>query len=231
MILGEKLIPTIHEFIKIIPEIDFKPLAEAFTLLLKASTGLSGIFIDLFGSFSFGIDKANGLHKAINFIGVAVKSLTAPLQLTTNLIKGMIDAFIHSKKIFSGLAYMATGQFQTGLDLINSGISEYKNLLSNRKMQSGPAPAGATNGPNPFSVPAPPGVSSNSRSSLTSGGNSATKAGIEKISSATRNVTLNINKLIENLNFTKDQNKNEFDMEEMVKRVLLKAVNDVNLVQ
>lgn len=59
---------------------------------------------------------------------------------------------------------------------------------------------------------------------------SKTQAGLEKISSATRNVTLNITKLIENLNFTKDPAKNEFDMEEMVKRVLLRAVNDVNIV-
>jgi hypothetical protein len=64
----------------------------------------------------------------------------------------------------------------------------------------------------------------------TSGGGS-TKAGIEKISSATRNITLNITKLVETLNFTKDSARNEYDMEEMVKRVLLRAVNDVNLVQ
>jgi hypothetical protein len=64
----------------------------------------------------------------------------------------------------------------------------------------------------------------------TSGGGS-TKAGIEKISSATRNITLNINNLVNSLNFTKDPARNEYDMEEMVKRVLLRAVNDVNLVQ
>jgi hypothetical protein len=57
-----------------------------------------------------------------------------------------------------------------------------------------------------------------------------TEVGVEKISSATRNVTLNITKLIETLNFTKDPAKNEYDMEEMVKRVLLRAVNDVNIV-
>lgn len=64
-----------------------------------------------------------------------------------------------------------------------------------------------------------------------SGTGDGKKAGMEKISSATRNITLNITKLIENLNFTKDPAKNEYDMEEMVKRVLLRAVNDVNLVQ
>lgn len=230
--LGEKLIPTIHEFIKIIPNLDFRPLAEAFHLLWKSAIGLSGILVDIFNAFGVGIDKAQAFQNVINSIGGVVKTLTVPLQITTKLITGLIDAFLHSKKIFSGLAYMATGQFQTGLDLINSGIEDYKNLLSDRRIQRPDLDKGVA-GPSPFSLPVPPKSLSSGTTSTQSGNTSgsATKAGIEKISSATRNVTLNINKLIENLNFTKDQNKNEFDMEEMVKRVLLRAVNDVNLVQ
>lgn len=232
VILGEQLIPTIHEFIKVIPQIDFKPLAEAFGLLLKSAIGLSGILVDIFASFNIGVDKVKVFQSSIDFLATSVKALTAPLRVTTELITGIIDAFAHSKKIFAGIGFMAVGQFQTGLDMINSGIDEYKNLLANRRIQaSQDSGQGGVVGPSPFSVPAPFGTSSSAPSFARGASSNATKAGVEKISSATRNITLNINKLIENLNFTKDQNKNEFDMEEMVKRVLLKAVNDVNLVQ
>lgn len=242
--LGEKLIPTIHEFIKIIPQIDFKPLAEAFQSLLRSALGITGLLVDMFSSFDFGIDKANAFQTAINGIATAIKAFTTPIRITTHLIKiglieplkkatdvmiGLIDAFINSKKIFSGLAYMATGQFQTGLDLINEGIREYQNSLSQNKKQD---VTGGVVGPSPFGLPTPPKQTTLTPTTSTRNSNvDSTKAGVEKISSATRNVTLNITKLIENLNFTKDPAKNEYDMEEMVKRVLLKAVNDVNLVQ
>lgn len=86
-------------------------------------------------------------------------------------------------------------------------------------------------GPTPYTPPVPGKIQSTNTAKTGNASGESTKAGVEKISSATRNVTLNITKLIENLNFTKDPAKNEYDMEEMVKRVLLKAVNDVNLVQ
>jgi hypothetical protein len=55
--------------------------------------------------------------------------------------------------------------------------------------------------------------------------------GIEKIQSGTRNITLNITNLVESIVFEKgDVNGNEMQMVESVKRVLLTAVNDVNLV-
>lgn len=86
-------------------------------------------------------------------------------------------------------------------------------------------------GPTPYTPPVPFKIQSTNTAKTGNASGESTKAGVEKISSATRNVTLNITKLIENLNFTKDPAKNEYDMEEMVKRVLLRAVNDVNLVQ
>ncbi|HMG93954.1 MAG TPA: hypothetical protein VK589_28035, partial [Chryseolinea sp.] len=56
------------------------------------------------------------------------------------------------------------------------------------------------------------------------------EAGIEKIQSGTRNVTLNINKLIESVNFTKSPERSEAQLTEFLKRALLTAVNDVNIV-
>ena len=56
------------------------------------------------------------------------------------------------------------------------------------------------------------------------------EAGVEKVASGTRNVTLNISQLIGEIKFEKSVERSEAQMMDIVKRVLLTAVNDVNIV-
>lgn len=54
--------------------------------------------------------------------------------------------------------------------------------------------------------------------------------GIEKVGSATKNITLNIQQLVGNITYEKWDSTNTSDITETIKRVLLTAVNDVNLI-
>jgi tape measure domain-containing protein len=73
-----------------------------------------------------------------------------------------------------------------------------------------------------------------SPSAADSAGKNTTKskgtAGIEKIASGTRNITVNINKLVETITFQKMDGQNESRLQEMIKKALITAVNDVNIV-
>jgi hypothetical protein len=60
---------------------------------------------------------------------------------------------------------------------------------------------------------------------------SAKEAGVEKIASGTRNITLNISQLVGEIKFEKSVERSESQMMDIVKRVLLTAVNDVNIAQ
>jgi len=56
-------------------------------------------------------------------------------------------------------------------------------------------------------------------------------SGVEKITAGTRNITININKLVESVNISKTFGRNnESELVEAVKRALLTGVNDVNIV-
>lgn len=54
--------------------------------------------------------------------------------------------------------------------------------------------------------------------------------GIEKISAGSRNITVNITKLIETVNFTKSYEQEESKLKEMITRALVSEVNNVNIV-
>lgn len=226
IILGEQLIPTIHEWIKIIPQINFKPLADSLKIAWEAATGLFSILGDILKAFGIGVDKANAFQSSINFIGAVFKTIAAPVKYAVDLMRDFIDLLVNSKPIFGGIAQILLGNFSTGIDMIKYGWENFQEAISKRRapMQSAVDTALPTSGTTSYEQ-TPRNIANNGAQS-----GQATKTGVEKISSATRNVTLNITKLIENLNFTKDQAKNEYDMEEMVKRVLLRAVNDVNIV-
>lgn len=54
-------------------------------------------------------------------------------------------------------------------------------------------------------------------------------SGVEKIQSGSRNITLNIGKLIETVNFTKSYQQSEEELKDMLTRALLSEVNNVNI--
>lgn len=56
------------------------------------------------------------------------------------------------------------------------------------------------------------------------------QGGIEKISAGSRNITVNITKLIETVNFTKNYEESESKLKEMITRALVSEVNNVNIV-
>lgn len=56
------------------------------------------------------------------------------------------------------------------------------------------------------------------------------QGGIEKISAGSRNITVNITKLIETVNFTKSYEESEARLKEMITRALVAEVNNVNIV-
>ncbi len=58
----------------------------------------------------------------------------------------------------------------------------------------------------------------------------ASQGGIEKISSGSRNITVNITKLIETVNFNKTYEQEESKLKEMITRALVSEVNNVNIV-
>lgn len=62
-------------------------------------------------------------------------------------------------------------------------------------------------------------------------GKKTSESGVEKISSGTRNITININKLVESVNISKTLDRmNNSEIVDAVKRTLLTAVNDANIV-
>jgi len=236
--IGNQIIPIMNEWIQLIPQLDFSLLLNPIQALGDQLGGLWDIVKPLFNVFGSDAQDvfhnfATGVAVAAGSVGLLALGVRELIQLMINSVP-VIDGFVQALvggltqdygKMALGIAKVEssaaklTDDFKSMADEWMSGQEKiFNNLFYGSGFKSGKG--GAT-------------TAGNFAGSMgASGGAKSTgkEAGVEKIQSGTRNVTLNINKLIESVNFTKSPERSEAQLTEFLKRALLTAVNDVNII-
>jgi len=235
--IGNQIIPVMNEWIQLIPQLDFSLLLNPLNALSDQLSGLWDIVKplfsvfgsdaqDVFHNFSTGVAVAAG---SIGFLALGIRELIQLMINSVPVIDGFVQALVGGLTQDYGKMAMGIAKVQTSAakltddfkSMADEWMSEQEKIFTNLFYGSGfkSSKSGST-------------TSGNFSGTMGASGAKATgkEAGIEKIQSGTRNVTLNINKLIESVNFTKSPERSEAQLTEFLKRALLTAVNDVNIV-
>jgi hypothetical protein len=160
------------------------------------------------------------------------------LPLSNNSLIQFVSLIKSTVPIIEGFGQAATGDWSAGLEKMKSGFSNFGDAnvtewLKYQKEKENVWRDILGIEPTTLDIPAAPGrhgASGAGVSGTTTGaaGKTAT-AGVQTVQAGTRNVTLNIQKLIGEIKFESYTGQSESRMMEMVKKALLAAVNDVNI--
>lgn len=256
--IGVKLLPVFRGTVKLldsvvtaIQRVDFSYITMAFDGLWSGITEIKNVFSELFGQLNLNASGFFTLQNIVKGFSVVLRVITTPLRMLMTGLLLLKDLAADIGKSFSGLGLIIKGvltfnktdiaqgmnafsqaaqsgfkDLRTRIMQFAKGESDYvKNLLFPDQEQG---LAGASQ------------VNSLARPTAASGANAAAAAQASKASSTSssiagsspKNVTLNITKLIETINFNNHQLKqSSTEMTEAVKRALLTALNDVSIVQ
>ena len=251
--LGEKLVPLAGKLVDffsnlagIIPRLNFSDLTNVFSELFAVVTDVFNIFAEMFGMIGAKITLFDVFQFAIKGIALGFRLMTIGISFAltgfTVLVKAVKDSFL----IFQGLGDIIQGAFTLDTSKIYGGINKIKvgfndmtnnakeSVMESVKNQSEGFKKIFTGWGDPAKAKTDAlsgGGSLMTSSKKSANGSGTTGSGVEKISSGTRSVVLNINKLVETVNISKTLDKmNNSEIVDAVKRALLTAVNDVNIV-
>lgn len=251
--LGEGLMPYINELIVAIPKLDFSPLLFTVSQLKDQVFGLAGAFKDLFATIGISFTTLDALTFVLKYIGYLFRVAWTPIRWGLELYNQFINVIKNSMGILQGLGKFFGGMFTRNFTMAAEGIDQLKNSFAKLADGAGKSASkfwskekegwakifgspddvkpSASAGWNPFGS-AYSSISGGGAGSMSSAGgkNKTGEAGVEKIQSGTRNITVNINKLIETVKFDRTNGQSETQLMEMIKKALVTAVNDVNIV-
>lgn len=248
--IGESWIPALGRAVEklisivdLIPKLDFKPITKNWEQIIYQF----GLFYDqvtkLIGAFGIATSEFDNATIALKYFAFMMRVAGTPLRVVIALWTELMTLIINSVDVFKGLGTVFEGIFTrdftkmavgiAGIEqgfkkLTDESVKMAKELIDQEKQGwsaifekwEDPTKAGQGSG-------------SSGGGAFGARGGSATKAneaGVERIKSGTRNVTLNISQLVGEIKFEKSIEKSEAQMVDLVKRVLLTAVNDVNIV-
>lgn len=248
--LGMKLLPFLgkvvdglSKFAELIPKLNFSAYTYSLKEIVDLGKDVFTVFSDLFSMFGGGgMDALTGLQLGIQYLSLTLRIALTPLRVIINTFMIAINAI----KTASGVLYEF---FQMGKNLVTGNITDaFTNMGNIQKLGSdfGKSVKGAfdkekqgwINIFNPQKqkeeekkAGAGAGAGGGAGSTALGTSGSGNKAiGVEKIQAGTRNVVVNISKLIEKVTFEKGYKESEAKLQEMISRALLSAVNDVNIV-
>lgn len=244
--LGESLIPTINDLVSVIPRIDFSPLLYTFSQLKTEIAGVFDAFGDLMQIFGVSLSTFDKISIAVRYISFLFRTAWTPIRFTTHLFTQLVTLFKNSVGIFEGVGKVLKGIFLQDFALITKGIDKvgtaWEKLMNDASSKTGAFWNDEKQGWKKIFSPLDDESSKeNSWSNGTSGaygssagggmsGGKTSSAGVEKIQSGTRNITINIKNLIETVKFEKMNGMSEAQLMDRIKRALLTTVNDVNIV-
>lgn len=257
--LGERMLPHLKSFanlvisiIDMIPKLDFtawtEPFAEFGRLLGFAWEALT----QLLGPLFQGTNEIERMQKVVNALGFA---LTLPVKifllipkLMTGMVRSMKRGFQAIKEeafnAFGGLGNLIAGVLTLDAGMITKGVNQLRqsgskigsafstgfdegfNFLRADAQevadQAGGSESSTTAGAGAVT---PPG-------GLTPAGADRGKSEVSAVSSGRpKNITINVTKLVENINFNSTNMKqNSAELREMVTRELLAVINNANLI-
>lgn len=250
--LGEGLIPSLGKtlewtisMVELIPKLDFSPLVSVFKDLGAQVDILFDQFGQLMGIVGEAPSKFNLLTYALRYLSFGFRVAWSPIRAGILIYSEFIALVKNSVDVFKGLGTVLAGVFTRNISLINMGVAQMgkgfekmtkdavaigSGFLHNEKKGWGEIFSPIKEPGKDSAYADGKGAGAGSGGAGAGGaGDKSKSAGVEKISAGTRNVTLNIGKLIGEIKYEKWQG-NPQDMTEAVRKAVLAAVNDVNIV-
>lgn len=249
----EKTLEFTIEIVEMLPKLNFSPLAKNFRSVGGAVEDLNHSFSGLVGSVGLGTSKLSAFQAVLDTMAISMRIGLTPIRGLITSFDILLDYVVLLKDSYTGLWDVIAGAATFDGDRISRGaekignvfasgfdkaknklgrlIEEEKNFYSSLYKDRNEKNVGfGVKGSGNNDVLSGGGLGSNtSAAPTTPGGESAAKrtsvsSGIS--GSGPKNVTLNINKLIENINFAQYNNQNRQALMDEIKRALLTSLND-----
>jgi tape measure domain-containing protein len=236
-------------FIDMLPKINLDPLINAFSLWWKTTKDLLSPLTDLFGGLGEGIELIDVFQGAINGLAAGLRALTLPIRIVEAAFNGLMKFLDNAMIGFEGVGLVFEGLFNRDFATIARGVTNFKKgfgqiaenvgsfvdseieefkKIFNAKANtegSGIDLAGAMD----LSklTGAGGGGASGTGGTGTAGKKASVSGNVAGVSSGgIKNVTLNIDKLVEQITFSNTTTDNLTELEDMVARVLVRASTD-----
>lgn len=240
--LGEGLIPALDYIVTVLPKIDFSPIASSFTQIYDTVSGTISIFEELINTLGIGVSGFTALQVAVNYFATILRVAWTPIRFMVSLIKTVVSAVRAAVPIILEFADMMRNAFTLQFGDAAENARRIKNFAKDFAStvqatigaEFDKEKQGWMNIWKPITDDKKGSSFANGNqgksAGFAGGGTKGKEAGVEKIASGTRNITLNISQLIGEIKFEKSIESSEAKVMDIVKRVLLTAVNDVNIV-
>lgn len=251
--LGTKILPTLGKMldtlssiVNVIPDLDFGPLTDVFYQLNTEIDEFIVAFNSLFGLTKDSVSTFDALTFALRYVAFAFRNAFLPIRIGIELISDLVIAIKGAVNIFQGFGQLLKGVFTLDADKIGQGVDTISNATASvfhkLKNSLGDFAKREAEGYgklfSPFGGPGKEGDKSGSGSGTMSGlgggsklsSASASEVGVQRIQSGNKNITVNIQKLIEKVTFEKGYKDSEAKLQEMITKAVLTSVNDVNIV-
>lgn len=249
--LGEAVLPALErilevtiDIVEMLPKLDFSPYLDNYRDLLRTASDLWDVFSGFFETVGLGTSKLSGFQVVIDTLSLTmrigmlpIKNMITAYTLFGETIGHVADAAIGLKDILVGGLTFDPGQIAKGIDKLQNAVSTgfnkaksrigklideekdfYSKLFSEREQ---PEKKDAT-----LSGSGNKGLGKTSADTSSAEGLKTEKVSSGISGSGPKNVTLNINKLIENINFAQYNNQNRQALMDEIKRALLTSLND-----
>lgn len=240
--LGQGIMNSMNDLVTIIPKLDFSPVMVTIQGLTSQVSLLINEFSQLFDLFGGSLTLFEKITFGLRYIAYGFRVAWTPIRFTIQAFTQFLNLIQNGASIVQGFGNVLIGAFSRDFSQMADGMSQvgdgFKKLMKEsselastfmhdekKGWQAIFAPFNdPTKGGSSFSKGGTGGGSKSPGASTT-----GKAAGIEKIKSSTRNVTININNLIKDVTFQKYDSKSEAQMMDYVRRALLTAVNDTNV--
>lgn len=240
--LGNSLIPALNEIVQIIPKIDFSPIIDNIKLVASGFSDAFGSFSDLIGLFGGSFSTLDTINGYFEYIGFVFRTLWTPLRFATTIFKTLFDLIRDAIPTFSALGDVVAAVFSGDWDRMSKGWGNVKEGADKMGSHFGgnwsKFAAGESKSWNDFFGSDSKDKDKNSSFSKSqgmgpmgagAGGKKGKEAGVEKIASGTRNITINVGKLIGEMKFESLNGQSVAQVQDLIKRTLLTALNDTQI--
>lgn len=248
--MGEKTLPVLSKILKSvinlvdqIPNLDFSPFTDSVRDTWNALQDLGTVFSDLFSAFGLNSESIFTLQNAIDVLSISMRIGMTPLRIMIMGLTTMGEVASDVASIFQGLGLSIYGALSKNPTLVAAGVQKIANsgLQAFDKVSSrlqGFASEEADFYGKLFKErekkepDAVTGAGGAAGRSMGIGGANGSSTSREQVASSIsgsgpKNVVLNVDKLVESINFNNQSVKeSSSNMVEQVKQALLTALND-----
>lgn len=246
MKMGEGMTGALKPFLNwairivdLIPQMDFSPITDAFKDWWSAVQDILSPITDLFNYMFEGKNELDGFQVAINAIATSFRIAALPIKVVAALIKDVYNGIKAGatfwKGLFSGdmgmmkkgLSDLGSGFYENSRNLVSEEVDAFKKIWSTKAKEKtgGVDLAGAMDLSNLGGGGGADPTGGGSKGSKSKSTTSGRVAGVS--SGGIKNVTLNITKLVENINMKAGNTPQDMaKLKDQVTRILVEAASD-----